>query len=122
VQVALEPAALAVAGLHDPCARRSQLGEARQQFGVQPLILERERGGANDGAQQPGVLEQHRVMDERGDEPALVNDLGHGVIADLDRQRDGADPLVTLGQPVGEADRLSMIVFMRSLAWGGDRR
>ena len=52
VQVALDPPAGDVAALHDPRARRPQLLHVRAQLGRQPLVLERERRGAADGADQ----------------------------------------------------------------------
>ena len=50
VEVALEPAPLVVAGLDDARARGAQLLEPGAQLGLQPLVLERERGRRADRA------------------------------------------------------------------------
>ena len=44
VQVALQPLALALAGLDDPRARPAQLLEPRPQLGVEAGVLERDPG------------------------------------------------------------------------------
>ena len=64
VQVALDPPAGDVAALHDPRARRPQLLHAGAQVSLQPLVLERERRGAADGAEARAVLGRRRVVDE----------------------------------------------------------
>ena len=65
VQVALEPAALGVAGRDDALARRLQLGEPRLGLGVQALVLERDRRRGADRLDQLGVVVERRVVDER---------------------------------------------------------
>ena len=52
VQVALDPAALLVAGLGDPRARGLDLGELQPQLDAQPGELDRHRGRVEHGAQQ----------------------------------------------------------------------
>ena len=46
VQVALDPAARVVGGLDDPQPRHPQLLHPRAQLGLQPLVVDRQRGGA----------------------------------------------------------------------------
>ena len=59
VQVALEPAALGVAGLDGARARGAQLLELRARLRLQPLVVERQPGGRAD------LLE--RARDRRAD-------------------------------------------------------
>ena len=56
VQVALEPAALGVAGLDDPRARALQLVQAGAQLGLQARVLERDRGRGGDRVEQLGLV------------------------------------------------------------------
>ena len=88
VEVALEPAAFGVAGLDDARARGAHLGELGAQLGLEARVLERERGGGADRVDEPGVVEQRGVVDERGEPVALV--LEH---------RDRAAGLLRRGEP-----------------------
>ena len=74
VQVALEPAALVVGRLHDPRARGAQLLDLRPQLGVEPLVLERERGRCADRLGSAPVLVERSVVDDRADRLALALD------------------------------------------------
>ena len=72
VEVAAEAAALGVARLDDPRARRAQRLEPRAQLDLEPPVLERQRRGARAAPQQLGLLAQRGVVDERADAPAVV--------------------------------------------------
>ena len=69
VQVALEPAALGVAGFDGPGARRAELLELRARLRLQALVVEREAGGGADLLEQPRIVEQLGVGG-RGRRPA----------------------------------------------------
>ena len=79
VQVALEPAALVVAGLDEPRARRAQLHHARAQLGVEALVLQ-QQGGRRAGGADRLVLRERAVVHDRGDPPAVALDLRHRTI------------------------------------------
>ena len=101
VEVALEPAALLVAGLHDPRARLPQLGELRAQLGLKPLVLEREPRSRAGRLEQRRLVEQHRVVDDRGEVVA------HEVTARSRprRERDVSAVLVDPDAPLGQPQR-----------------
>jgi len=63
VEVAFELAPLGDAGLDDPLARALELGDARAQLGVQPLVLEHQSRGGSGGLQQTALLGQRAVVD-----------------------------------------------------------
>jgi hypothetical protein len=60
VEVALEPPARGVAGLDDPRPRVAQLLDLGAELRLQPLVLERQTGGARDGGEEARVLVQRR--------------------------------------------------------------
>ena len=66
VQVALEPAALLVAGLDDPRARRLDLGELQPHLDAQPRDLDRERGRGEDAVEQVAAARAARVVEQHG--------------------------------------------------------
>ena len=75
VEVAFESPPLGVGGVHDARARVSGLRELGSQLGEEPLVVEREAGGAGDGVEQGGVLAERNVVDERRDLlPAALED------------------------------------------------
>ena len=79
VEVALEPAALAPADLDEPRARRAHLLHLGAQLRLEALVLERQRGGRAGLAHALGVVQQGRVVDDRGDPPPVAVDLGDGL-------------------------------------------
>ena len=70
VQVALQPAAFAVAGLDDADPGGAQLVELRERLGLQPLVLQRQPDGGAELTLQVG--EGCGVGDDR--DPAAVAD------------------------------------------------
>ena len=76
VEVAAEPAALAVARLDDPRARLAQRLDARPQLDLEAVVLDRQRGGAGRGGQQRRVVGERGVVDEHADAPPAVDELG----------------------------------------------
>ena len=74
VQVALEPAALGVAGGDDPLARRLHLGQPSLGLGQQPLVLQRHRRRGTDRLDHLRVVVERRVVDDRGDLAAVALD------------------------------------------------
>ena len=72
VEVALEPPPLGVAGLDDARARGAHLGELGAQLGLQARVLQREARRGADRLDELGVVEQRRVVDERGEALAVV--------------------------------------------------
>ena len=77
VQVALEALALAVAGLDDPGPRAAQLLQPGAQLHLQARVLERDAGGGRDAVEQLGLVEQRRVVHERGHGLAVALDHRH---------------------------------------------
>ena len=66
VEVALESPARRVAGIDDARTRGAKLLELRAQLGVEPFVLERERGGRTHRPDQLAlVLERDVVHDRR---------------------------------------------------------
>ena len=108
VEVAAEAPPLGVAGLDDPRARGAQRLEPGAQLGLEAGVLERERGGAGRRAQQFGLLGQLRVVDERRDDPAVVDHLGGRPPArprtrrDHDRPAGPVDEALAVLEPVGD--------------------
>ena len=106
VEVALEPAALGVAGLDDPRARRAQLDDVGAQLGVEALVLEQERGRRAGRAHRLGVLGQRAVVDDRGDVTAVALDLRDLWLAPRPPSgAGGVDVALLLGQPEREVER-----------------
>ena len=65
VQVALEPAALGVAGRDDALARRLHLGEPGLGLREQTLVLQRHRRRGADRLDHLRVVVERRVVDDR---------------------------------------------------------
>ena len=80
VEVALQAPPLALSGLEDARADGAQLVDAGQQLGLEPRVLDGDRGRRADGVQQLGLLAQRRVVHERG----------HGRAVAIDERRDAA--------------------------------
>ena len=80
VQVALEPAALGVAGRDDALARRLHLGEPSLRLRQQALVLERHRRRGADRLDHLRVVVERRVVDERRHLAALVLDRRAGPV------------------------------------------
>ena len=75
VQVALQPAALLVARLHDAHARGLDLLQLQAHLDPQARDLDRERGGGQDLAQRDAALQQGRVVQQHRRARALARDL-----------------------------------------------
>ena len=67
VEVSLESPALLVAGAHDARTRLAQRHQLRAQLGLQPLVLERHARGGPDRLEHRGLIQQHRIVDDRGE-------------------------------------------------------
>ena len=76
VEVALDPAARVVAGLDDAHARDPQLLDAGAQVGLQPLVVDRQRGAGGGGVDELGPGVELGVVDDRGDAAAVALDRG----------------------------------------------
>ena len=74
VQIALEPAALGVAGGHDALAGRLHLGEPSLGLLQQALVLERHRRRRADRLDHLRIVVERGVVDERRHLPAVVLD------------------------------------------------
>ena len=74
VEVPFEPPAFRVSRGDDPRARGAELVNAGAQLGVQPLILECERGRGADCLHEVALLCKVGVVDDRGDPPSFVLD------------------------------------------------
>ena len=70
-----EPAALGVAGFDEPGTRGTQRFQAGAELHLEPLVLERERGGRGGFTDELGLLVERPVVHERADAAALVVDL-----------------------------------------------
>jgi hypothetical protein len=105
VQVAFQPAAFAVAGLHDADPGGAQLVELGQRLGLQSFVLQRQPDGGAEFAfqvgQRRGVGDDRdlvAVADQRGDRTARGGD-GLG-----DRPAGGVHVVLGVGQPVGDLE------------------
>jgi hypothetical protein len=72
VQVALEPAALAVRSLDHARPGPAQLVEAGPELRLEPGVLQRDGGRRGDLGEQVALLAQRRVVEERGDAAAVA--------------------------------------------------
>ena len=88
VDVALDAAALLVAGRHDPPARLLHLDELRAHLGVQPSVLEREARGGGGRREELRLLVERRVVDDHGDSLAFAGDLRGRPLRAGRRERD----------------------------------
>ena len=77
VEVAFDPAPLGVGSGDDPAARRAHLCELSTHLGRQPLVLEHEPGGGPDRFHQGRLVEQGRIVNERGDLHAAGGHRGY---------------------------------------------
>ena len=109
VQVALEPAALGVAGRDDALARRLHLGEPGLRLRQQTLVLERDRRGRAHRLDHLGIVVQRRVVDDRRHLATVVLDRRARPVR-RDRRHQHA-PSARVGvsarvrQPVGQHER-----------------
>ena len=109
VEVALESPARRVAGIDDARTRGAKLLELRAQLGVEPFVLERERGGRTHRPDQLAlVLERDVVHDRRHPLAARVDrraQPSRAVPRDLHGLARGVDVQAPLRKPVGEGER-----------------
>ena len=106
VEVALQSLPLLLASLDDPGARASDLLQTRVQLGVEPRVLERDRGGGAHGIQQLRLVEQRGVVHERRDRLSLSVDhrgrSGVTWLRQLHRSSLQIGPALELREPVGK--------------------
>ena len=81
VEVALDPAALGVAELHDPGPGGADLLELGPDLGLEALVLDRQAGGGGDRLDQLGLVVQGGVVDQGGDGVAVVAQDGDAAAA-----------------------------------------
>ena len=108
VEVALEAAALGVAGLDESDARRAQLHQACAQLGVQALVLQQQRGCRAGRADRLLVLDQRAVVDDRGEgrpsrSTSVTARVGSSRAGSSTARAAGVDVTSLLGHPEGEA-------------------
>ena len=76
VEVPLDAAALGVGGVHEAGARGVELDQPGAQLGLEPLVLQQQRGGGAGGAHRLPVLGP--VVHDDGHALAVVADLRRG--------------------------------------------
>ena len=109
VEIALDPPALFVGSRHDAHTGLLHLRQLGAHLRVEARILEREPGGCARGTKQLGLVDEGRVVNERGDRLTLVledRDRPAGTIL-RERQRTTlpVHVLLALRQPEGELER-----------------
>ena len=67
MEVALESPPLGIGGGNEPGARCPDLSELRPNLSRQTLVLEHESRSRSNGLHERRLVEQHRIVDERGD-------------------------------------------------------
>jgi hypothetical protein len=106
VQIALHPAAFGDAERNDAGARGADLLELGADLGLQALVLDGHLSGRRDRADQPGIVVQGGVVEQRGHGHPVVAQDGDGAVVaggrQLDRASGGVDEGVLVGEPVGE--------------------
>ena len=106
VQVALDPAARGVARRDEAGARRLQLRVASAQLGIEPVVLERQRGRGPRGPHQLRLLAQRPVVHDGCQLRTPALDLGRRPVLPIARKLDrsplGVDVAARIRQPVGE--------------------
>jgi hypothetical protein len=109
VEVALDSAALLVAGGHDACTRFLDLDELGLQLRLQPGILERESCSCGSGVDQLRLVAEGRIVDQSRERLVVVLEVGDRavvpVLRKLDGQAVGVDIPAALGQPEGDLER-----------------
>ena len=98
VEVALEAAALEVAGFDDAHARRPQVLELGADVGPQAFVLHREASGRDELFDPAGIAEQHGVVDESGNRLAIAQQGRDGATG---AGIDGDGPAVGIDESVG---------------------
>ena len=105
VEVALDSPPLGIGRGDEPDARRPHLRELRAHLGRQTLVLQHEPGRRADGLHERRLVEQRRIVNERGDLLALG---GH--------QRDRPiRALRQLERPPGGVDVAAVVEAIRNL-------
>ena len=102
VQVALDPAALGVAELHDAGAGGADFLELGADLGLQALVLDRQAGGGRDRLHQLGLVVEGGVVDQGGGGVAVVAQDGDAAVAAGSWQLDRASGRVDEA-PAGRA-------------------
>ena len=107
MEIALDAPPLGVSGRDDPPAGRANLGELRPHLRREALVLEHEPGGGANGLDQPRLVEQGRVVDQRRHRFAVGGQKGGGPVGaerELDRPSRRVDEAAAL-DPVGDLER-----------------
>ena len=107
VEVALDPPPLGVGRGDDPGPRRPHLGELRAHLGRQALVLEHEPRRRAHGLHERRLVEQRRIVDERGDLLALrghQRDRPVRALRELERSAGGVD-VAAVVEAVGDLER-----------------
>src|SRR4029079_17918028 len=102
VEVALQAAALGVAGRNDPRARRPELAQLRPRLGTQALVVHRQPRRRPDLALQRATVECGRVVHDRSDRAPLTPDRGDGSPGAARGRGGGTAVAVDPGAAVGE--------------------
>ena len=97
VEVALEPPPLRVAGGDDALARGAQLREPVLGLGLQPRVVERDRGRGGDGLDELRIVVERRVVDEHPELAAVALDRRRRTVATRRGQRDRLSAAVDVG-------------------------
>ena len=105
MEVSFDAPALQVPRFDDPCPRRADLRELCLDLGRQPVVLDGKPHGAGDRGDQAGLLEEDRVVDDRGLPDAVPLEHGDGCartdFGQLHRLAGGIDEPILAGRPVG---------------------
>ena len=89
VQVTLDATALDIPGGDEPLARCPDVGDARAQLGLEPLVLQREPSGCGNGFHQPPIAPEALVVDQRGKGAVLSRHQGDCTGTSGGREVDG---------------------------------
>ena len=97
VEVALQPPPFRVAGGDDALARGAQLREPVLGLGLQPRVVERDRGRGGDGLHELRIVVERRVVDEHPELAAVALDRRRRTVATRRGQRDRLSAAVDVG-------------------------
>ena len=126
MEVSLDPPALEIPGLDDPCARGADLLELRFDLGRQSIVLDRQPHGAGDRGDQARLLEEDGVVDDRGLPDAVPlehrDGLARAVFGQLHRLAGRIDEPILAGRPVGHLQRGITERVGEGIAEAGRRR
>ena len=107
VEVAFDAAPLGVGGRDDPAPRGAHLRELRPHLCREALVLEHERRGRTNRFHERRLVEQRRIVNERGDLFAPDGHRRDGTVRSLwqlDRPAGGVD-IATVAEAVRDVER-----------------